>query len=91
MYRAGLPFWKIFAKLFGKVRFRVTVNYDAEAKVFVATSPDLKGFVVEAATMDQLVNEAHDVAAMLVEQELHASNTVVEPVYNNVGPTVLHP
>lgn len=88
MYRVGLPFWKTFAKIFGKASFRVEVMYDREAKVFIATSPDLKGFVVEAATADELLREANDVVAMLMEEHLHDGKTKLEPVYRHFGSAI---
>lgn len=92
MYRVGLPFWRTFARLFGRASFRVTVTYDQEAQVFVATSPDLKGFVVEAESLDELVREANDVVAMLMDIHLRDNNkTKLEPIYNNLGSAALHP
>lgn len=88
MYRVGLPFWKTFAKIFGKASFRVEVMYDREAKVFIATSPDLKGFVVEASTADELLREANDVVSMLMEEHLHDGKTKLEPVYRHLGSAI---
>lgn len=88
MYRIGLPFWKIFARLFGSASFRVEVAYDKEAKMFIATSPDLCGFVVEAATVDELLREANDVASMLMQEYLHNSKTKIEPIYRHLGSAV---
>lgn len=88
MYRVGLPFWKLFARMFGAVTFRVEVTYDKEAKVFIATSPDLKGFVVEAATADELLREANDVASMLMKEYLHNGNTRLEPIYRHLGSAI---
>ncbi len=87
MYRVGLPFWKTFARIFGRASFRVTVIYDREAGVFVATSPDLRGFVVEAPTTDQLLREANDVAAMLMETSLH-DKARLEPIYRDLGSAI---
>jgi len=88
MYRVGLPFWKTFAKIFGKASFRVEILYDREAKVFVATSPDLRGFVVEAATADELLREANDVVAMLMQEHLHDDKTKLEPIYRHFGSAI---
>jgi predicted RNase H-like HicB family nuclease len=45
---------------------------DEEAGVFVATSPDLKGFVLEAATLDNLVAEMPAAVNSLMREYLHA-------------------
>lgn len=54
-YRVGLPGWKMVARARIPVSLRVDVIRDDEAKVYVATSPDLAGLVAEAATLDELV------------------------------------
>lgn len=87
-YRVGLPFWKTFARKFGKARFRVEVMYDKEAKVFVARSPDLNGFVVEAATVDELLREGNNVATMLLEECLKDEVTQADPIYKNLGTAI---
>lgn len=56
-YRVGLPFWKIAADLGVPMMVRVNAFHDKEANVFVATSPDLKGLVAEAETLDALERE----------------------------------
>lgn len=88
MYRVGLPFWKTFAKIFGSATFRVEVAYDRDARVFIATSPDLKGFVVEAATADELLREANDVVAMLMDEHLNGEKMKIEPVYRHFGTAI---
>ncbi len=87
-YRVGLPFWKTFARKFGKARFRVEVIYDKEAKVFIASSPDLKGFIVESETAEGLLREANYVAAMLLEEYLKDSSTQADPVYRHLGTAI---
>jgi predicted RNase H-like HicB family nuclease len=88
MYRVGFPFWKSLARNGMKVSFRVDVSYDKEAEVFIAISPDLRGFVVEAPTMDELIRESNDVIAMLMEEYLHSDRVVAEPVYHHLGAAV---
>ena len=56
-YRVGLPCWKFAARLGIPLMVRVNAFYDKEANVFVATSPDLKGLVAEAETLDALERE----------------------------------
>ncbi|TRM53235.1 DUF1902 domain-containing protein [Achromobacter sp. LC458] len=88
MYRVGLPFWKQVARAGLRVSFRVDVSYDKEAQVYLATSPDLKGFIVEAASMDELAREANEVVCMLMETKLHSSKAKAEPIYHHIGAAV---
>lgn len=88
MYRIGFPFWKTYAKLFGKINLRVLVTHDQDAQVYIATSPDLSGFVVEAANIDELVQEANDVINMLIADKLHNDKTTAVPIYSNLGTAV---
>jgi len=44
---------------------KVEVIHDNEVNVYVATSPDLKGRVVEAETLDELKKEVRDLAPEL--------------------------
>ena len=59
-YRVGFPGWKIAARLGMTLKVRVTVLWDNDAKVFVATSEDfLPEFccVAESETWDGLKEE----------------------------------
>lgn len=67
MYRVGLPFWKAAARHGIPVTLRVDIKRDPEAGVYFATSPDLDGLVVEAATLDELRAEALGAAEVLLE------------------------
>ena len=69
MYRVGYPGWRLAAKLGVSLKVRVDVIYDDEAKVFVATSEDLKGLVVEATTIEDLRNEIMSCAGELMSEE----------------------
>lgn len=71
-YRVGAPFWKSYARLVGSVSLRINVERDEEAGVFIATSPDLSGLVVEGRTLDELVPELRDCIDMLITEMLHA-------------------
>ena len=66
MYRIGNPFWRFFAKLGVPLLVRVDVLFDKEVSVYVATSPDLRGLVVEAKTKDELISSVYDCVDMLV-------------------------
>ncbi len=46
---------------------KVEIIHDDEANVYVATSSDLKGLVVEAETLDELEKEVLDLAPQLLE------------------------
>lgn len=86
MYRVGLPFWKFLARCGVPMHLRVIVQHDAESSVFVATSPDLKGLVVEAETMDELVIETRDVIDMLLDEHL-SNGKHAEPEFRMRGIT----
>ena len=66
MYRVGFPGWKIAARLGVPVLFRVDVHHDSEAGVFIATSPDMRGLVVEATTKEDLISSVYDCMDMLM-------------------------
>ncbi|MBI3231024.1 MAG: DUF1902 domain-containing protein [Burkholderiales bacterium] len=73
MYKIGYPFWRFAARLGIQLRLRVDVTFDAEAKVFVATSGDLRGLVCGADTMDELVKQVNFAITDLLELELQSS------------------
>lgn len=70
MYRVGLPLWKVLARLGVPVFFRVEVAHDAEAGVYIARSPDLRGLVAEAKTKAELIRAMYDCGGMLLEEAL---------------------
>lgn len=74
MYRIGLPFWKQAARFGVLLNVRVDIMHDDEAKVFVATSNDLRGLVCEASTMDELVIEVNSTISELLS--FHLNNDV---------------
>lgn len=57
MYRLGWPLSMWFAALGMPLLIRVNIIHDDEAQVYVATSRDLPGLVVEADTLDELEKE----------------------------------
>lgn len=71
MYRVGLPGWKFAARVGVPLLVKVEVVEDREAGVFVATSPDLQGLVVEAPSIGELVKALHECTEMLLEEMLH--------------------
>lgn len=65
-YRYGWPFGKVMARMGVPTKIRVDVIRDEEAGVFIATSCDVDGLVLEAETIEGLITEARDVIPMLV-------------------------
>jgi hypothetical protein len=47
---------------------RIDVMFDDDARVFIATSKDVKGLVVEADTIEQLMAEVNELIPMLLKQ-----------------------
>lgn len=65
-YRLGWPFGGIVAKFGVPVAIAVDVIRDHEAGVFVGTSSDVPGLVVEAATLEELLSEAQSLIPELL-------------------------
>jgi hypothetical protein len=57
MYRLGWPGAALLAGMGIPLLIKVEIIHDTEANVYVATSPDLTGLVVEAETLDELEKE----------------------------------
>ncbi len=70
MFRVGFPGWKLAGRLGATLVYRVDVIHDTEAGVYVATSPDVRGLVAEAATMDALFHEVHAGADELIRDQI---------------------
>lgn len=70
MYRVGFPGWKMAARFSIPLLVKIDVIRDTEAGVFVATSADLPGLVVEASHLDQLMPEVYGCVGMLLEEQL---------------------
>lgn len=70
MYRVGFPGWRLAASLGVTLVFRVDVLHDQEAGVFVATSPDIRGLVAEAPTLEELFHEVNGGADMLLGEQI---------------------
>ena len=66
MYRLGWPCATFFAEMSVPLLIKVEIIHDNEANVYVATSPDLKGLVVEAETLDELEKEVWDLVPELL-------------------------
>jgi hypothetical protein len=72
MYRIGLPLWKLIAKLGVPLVYRVEIVHDVQAGVYVGTSPDIQGLIIEMPTLDTLMQEMRLYATDLVEAQLHS-------------------
>ena len=70
MYRAGFPGWKIAARFGVDLLVKINVLNDKEAGVFVATSNDLPGLVVEVRSLENLFPEVYDCVGMLLLAQL---------------------
>ena len=77
-YRYSWPFGRLLARAGVPIKIRVDVIRDDEAGVFVGTSKDVRGLVVEADTLDELVREALSLIPELVHAEAATSNDVVD-------------
>lgn len=66
MYRLGWPFAFFFASMGLPLVIKVEIFHDDEASVYVATSQDLKGLIVEAETLDELEKEVIALAPELL-------------------------
>lgn len=86
MYRVGFPGWKLAAALGITLVFRVDVLQDKEAGVYLATSPDIRGLVAEAPSMEELFKEVGYGADMLLSGQVHAPKlAAVRAAWSNVA------
>jgi predicted RNase H-like HicB family nuclease len=84
-YRVGFPFWKTAAKMGCSLKMIVCIHKDAEAGVYFAHSPDLRGLVVEAATLEELREEVRSAAPALLDLALggHRAPTTPQLRFND--------
>lgn len=73
MYRVGFPFWKAAARVGVPLKVLVCVHHDPDAGVYFAHSPDLRGLVAEAPTLDALWPEVRAGISDLLEEQLPSS------------------
>lgn len=57
MYPFNWPFSMAFAKLGVPLLIKIEVERDEEAGVYIATSPNVRGFNIEAETLDEIKKE----------------------------------
>jgi hypothetical protein len=70
MYRVGWLGWKTLAKAGAPMLIKLEIARDPEAEVFICTSPDLEGLVVESATIEGLHTDVNDCIDMLMQDLL---------------------
>ena len=68
-YPIRYPLAKLFASLGAVMLIRIDVTYDDEAQVYIATSKDLTGLILEAETFAELKKEAENVIPELLHLE----------------------
>lgn len=66
MYRLGWSFATLLAKIGIPLLIKVDIIHDDGANVYIATSSDLKGLVVEANTLDELEKEVLELVPELL-------------------------
>lgn len=69
LYRLGNPCWRLFERLGASIYCRIDVHFDPEANVYIATSPDVKGLVVEAKSKEEMFREVPQCIEMLLEAQ----------------------
>jgi len=85
MYKIGYPFWRLAARCGATIKIPVTIKRDEETGVYIASSTHLRGLVVEARTVDELLSEVEDVASMLMEEAVHGTHAHAAPVFKYQG------
>lgn len=89
MYRMGWPAARLLGRLGVPLVVRVFVEFDADARVFVGMSPDLRGLVVEAETLDELAREVRElVPALLETQRRHVPHVAAQVRYTEAAACV---
>jgi hypothetical protein len=59
MYPYSWPFSAVLTKLNFPQTIRINVLEDKQAKVYTATSPNIKGFVIEAESLEKIKDEVN--------------------------------
>lgn len=86
LYRVGRIGWRLAYRLGATLIYRVDVLRDAEAGVYVATSPDVRGLVAEAPTMDELFREVDAGAEELIGAQMPTSTGGLRGVWPQPTP-----
>ena len=64
------------------MNYTVLFTWDEEASVWVATSPDVTGLVLESESLDSLMNRVKDAVPELLELNSQKPANVISYVYN---------
>ena len=67
-YKLGWPFGEMVARMGFRTVIRIDVIRDDEAGVFVGTSKDVRGLVVEAETLEGVLSEARSIIPDLLHK-----------------------
>lgn len=84
-YPLNYPFAKFFQRLGLTLIVRIDVIFDEEAQVYVATSKDVDGLVLEADTFKTLESEVREAIINLtnLNKTLSSVHTQVDLIYRN--------
>lgn len=80
-YRYGWPFGRLARKIGIPMLIRVEVIRDEEASVYVATSPDVRGLVVEASSIEDVINEVRMLILEFIDDDYDQGSRAVTDVY----------
>ncbi len=83
-YPINYPFSNVFSRLGFTLVVRIDVLFDEEANVYIATSTDMKGLVLEAETFHDLTCEVQEAIVNL--RQLNQQKTVqtsADVIYKN--------
>lgn len=67
MKRIILPLVFLWAKLFGVAMYRIDVEWCEDDAVFIASSDDIDGLIVEAETLQEMVESLQGLVPALLE------------------------
>lgn len=80
-YRYGWPFGRLARKIGIPMLIRVEVIRDEEASVYVATSPDVLGLVVEASSIEDVINEVRVLIPEFFDDDCDRGSRAITDVY----------
>ncbi len=66
-YPLRYPASLLLSRLGATITMKIDVIHDKEANVYVATSQDITGLVLEAKTFDEIIKESEDAIPALLE------------------------
>lgn len=69
MYRVGWPGALMLGRLGVPLEIKVFIRFDEEARVFVGVSDDIRGLVVEGASLDEIAKEVEELVPALMASD----------------------